>query len=523
MTKHKTNDAFPHYPALYQINTRVWLTELSRKLGRPATLDDIPDEELDRLADLGFDWIWMLSVWQTGPAARQVSRSNPEWVAEFHHTLPDLQDDDIAGSGFAITGYTVHSSLGGDAALARLRTRLQLRGRRLMLDLVPNHMGLGHPWVEDHPEYFIAGTEEDLQREPQNYTRVGRAGGERILAYGRDPYFSGWPDTLQLDYSNPATQQAMRAELMRIASQCDGVRCDMAMLVLPDIFERTWGRRAEPFWSRVIPEIRAKVPGFCFMAEVYWEREWDMQQEGFDYAYDKSLYDRLRGGQARPVREHLYAGLDYQDKLARFLENHDEPRAAATFGREMHQAAAVITFLSPGLRFFHQGQFEGRQKRISPHLVRGPLEPTDDGVHQFYERLLRVLHETTVRDGQWQLLECVPAWDGNWTSDCYLAWMWTGPAGEQRLVAVNYAGNQSQCYVRLPASGEGVVRFSDLMGDAAFDRESHDLAAQGLYLDLPPWGYHVLEVTNTTASVAPSRGNAGGVISGGAGTGAVVS
>ena len=113
------------------------------------------------------------------------------------------------------------------------------------------------------------------------------------------------------------------------------------------------------------------------MAEVYWDLEWTLQQQGFDYTYDKRLYDRLRDGHARPVREHFCAGLDYQNKMARFLENHDEPRAAAAFPPGMHEAAAVITFLSPGLRFFHQGQFEGRKKRISPHLCRGPCEPVD--------------------------------------------------------------------------------------------------------------------------------------------------
>src|SRR5512136_1137836 len=145
--------ASPAYPALYQINTRVWLTELSRKLGRQATLDDIPDAELDRLAGMGFDWIWMLSVWQTGPAAQQVSRKNPEWRREFQETLPDLRDDDIPGSGFAITGYTVHHDLGGAPALARLRERLRQRGLKLMLDFVPNHTALDHPWLEDHPDY----------------------------------------------------------------------------------------------------------------------------------------------------------------------------------------------------------------------------------------------------------------------------------------------------------------------------------------------------------------------------------
>jgi glycosidase len=491
--------AAPRYPSLLQVNTRVWLTDLSRRLGRPVTLDDVSDEDLDRLAAPGFDWIWLLSVWQTGRAAQQVSRTNPEWRAEFHDTLPDLTDEDIAGSGFAITGYTVHSALGGDAALARLRTRLQMRGLRLMLDFVPNHMALDHPWAESHPEYFVAGTEADLQREPQNYVRLELAGGtSRIFAYGRDPYFSGWPDTLQLDYGNPATQAAMAAELTRIAGQCDGVRCDMAMLVLPDVFERTWGRRPEPFWRRVIPAIRSEVPAFCLMAEVYWDLEWTMQHEGFDYAYDKRLYDRLRDQHARPVREHFLAGLDYQDKLARFLENHDEPRAAATFNADVHEAAAVITFLAPGLRFFHQGQFEGRRKRISPHLVRAPQEPQDNRLREFYQRLLSALERTALRDGAWHLAECVPAWDGNWTWDGFVAFAWQGASGERLLIAVNYSGNQGQCYVRLPFAETGgrTIRFTDLMSDALYDRGGGDLAASGLYLDLPAWGYHVFDITS---------------------------
>ena len=150
------------------------------------------------------------------------------------------------------------------------------------------------------------------------------------------------------------------------------------------------------------------------------------------------------------MREHFWAGLDYQDKLARFLENHDEPRAVRLSRRESIQAAAVITFLSPGLRFFHQGEFQGRKKRISPHLCRGPNEPTDQQLEQFYHRLLAVLRLPVVHHGQWQLLECVPAWDGNWTGDCFLAFAWHVPGGDRLLAAVNYAPNQSQCYVRLP-------------------------------------------------------------------------
>jgi hypothetical protein len=487
------------YPALFQINTRVWLTELSRGLGRRATLEDVPDAELDRLAEMGFDWVWLLSVWQTGLAGQHASRTNPEWRHEFHETLPDLTDGDIPGSGFAITGYTVHRDLGGDAALARLRERLRARGLRLMLDFVPNHTALDHPWVEDHPEFYVAGTELDLARAPANYVWVKRKAGDRLLAHGRDPYFPGWPDTLQLDYSNPATQAAMIGELVKIAGQCDGVRCDMAMLVLPDVFERTWGRSAEPFWPRATARVRQVAPEFRFMAEVYWDLEWTLQQQGFDYTYDKRLYDRLRARHARPVREHLLAERGYQDRLARFLENHDEPRAAAVFEPHVHDAAAVITFLCPGLRFFHQGQLEGRRKRISPHLGRGPDEPMDKERARFYEGLLAVLRHAVVRDGDWRLLECAPAWEGNWTNDCFVAFAWHDAGGARVLVAVNYAPNQSQCYVRLPFDDLAGARWRlvNRLRDGTYDRDGDDLAARGLYLDVPPWDAAVYSVTRT--------------------------
>jgi Alpha amylase, catalytic domain len=487
----------PRYPSLYQLNTRVCLTEVSRALGRPTTLDDISDAELDRVGGMGFDWVWCLSVWSTGAAGQRVSRTNPEWRREFEETLDDLREDDIGGSGFAITGYSVDPRLGGDPALARLRERLHARGLKLMLDFVPNHTALDHPWTEQHVEYYVSGTEGDLECSPQNFTRVKLLRGERILAYGRDPYFAGWPDTLQLDYGNPATQEAMIGELLKIAGQCDGVRCDMAMLVLPDVFERTWGRRAPVFWPDATRRVRERAPGFTFMAEVYWDLEWTMLQQGFDYAYDKRLYDRLREGHARPAREHLHAGLDYQERLARFLENHDEPRAAAAFADGTHEAAAIITYLSPGLRFFHQGQLEGRRQRITPHLIRGPQEPVNAGLRQFYDGLLEVLRRPIVRDGAWHLLEGTPAWDGNWTSDAFIAWSWQAPDGQRWVIAVNYAGHQSQCYVRLPFDGLAgcAVQLKDLMGAASHERNGDDLVARGLYLDVPAWGYHVFEVT----------------------------
>jgi Alpha amylase, catalytic domain len=487
----------PAYPSLYQINTRVWLTKLSASMGRPATLDDIPEVEWDRLAERGFDWVWLLSVWQTGVAARQISRANPEWRHEFEHTLPDLREEDIAGSGFAISGYTVHRDLGGDAALARLRHRLRTRGLKLMLDFVPNHLAPDHPWIDEHPDYFVRGSERDLAQAPGNFCRLQTSHGTLVLAHGRDPYFPGWPDTLQLNYGNAEAQQALIGELLRIAGQCDGVRCDMAMLVLPEVFAKTWGIGSQPFWPRATRSVRNLSPDFTFMAEVYWDLEWTLQQQGFDYTYDKRLYDRLRGGCARPVREHLQADLDYQKKLARFLENHDEPRAADTFADDVHKAAAVITFLCPGLRFFHQGQFDGCRIRISPHLIRGPDEPVNEPLKQFYDRLLEVLRRPTVRDGRWQLLNCEPAWDGNPSCGDFIAYAWQISGGDPVLVAVNYASHQSQCYVRLPFPSLGGRRYRlvDLLGDARYDRQGDDLASRGLFLDLPAWGRHAFIVS----------------------------
>jgi len=484
------------FPLLCQVNTRVLMTEWSQKLERNATLDDIPDSELNRLASFRFDWVWMLSVWQTGKEGQRISRQNPGWRKEFEETLFDLKEEDIAGSGFAVTSYTVSEQLGGEAALFRFRERLAERGMKLMLDFVPNHTGLDHHWIFDHTDFYVRAGESDLEREPGNYFRISRDEGDIILAHGRDPFFPGWPDTAQLNYGNPALQEAMIGELIKIAGYCDGVRCDMAMLVLPDVFERTWGIRCQPFWPEATRRIREVKPEFCFMAEVYWDLEWTLLQQGFDYTYDKRLYDRLKEGHAKPVREHLLAGLDYQGKMARFLENHDEPRAAADFPAGMHEAAAIITFLSPGLRFFHQGQFKGREKRISPHLVRAPEEPLNEELEMFYNKLLDILLRPIFRGGVWQLLDCLPAWEGNWTNDCYIAFAWQGNGEEKILIAVNYSSGQGQCYVRLPFYNMGGHSWllRDLIGESIYEREGDDLQAKGLYLDEPAWKIYVFSL-----------------------------
>jgi hypothetical protein len=477
-------------PLLFQLNTRTRLTALSVSLGRAATLDDIGDAELDGWASQGFDWLWPLGVWSTGLAGRAVSRADQALRAELREVLPDLTEADICGSCFAVTAYTVAPALGGPAALARLRARLAARGIRLLLDFVGNHTAPDHPWVQSAPDRFVHGTAADLAQAPANYIEVQTGAGPAILAHGRDPYFPGWPDTLQLDYANPATAQAMHDAVLEIAAQCDGVRCDMAMLLLPDVFRRTWGLDAAPFWPAAIAAVRARQPDFLFMAEVYWGLEDRLLAQGFDRAYDKTLYDRLVARDAAGARAHLAADLPGR---ARFLENHDEPRAAATFPPEVHRPAAALTFLSPGLRLIHQGQMQGARLHVSVHVCRAPVESVDPAISDFYARLMPALSHPAA-GGTWTLLDCTAAWDGNWTHDRFVAFL--RDSGDALLLVVaNYADNQGQCYVRLPVArfAGRTVRLRDLLGPAAYDRSGDDLLRRGLYLDLPPWGHHAFD------------------------------
>jgi hypothetical protein len=489
-------DPTRNHPKLYQINARVWISRYTEKIGRTATLDDVADAELDALAELGFDWIYLLGVWQNGEASRRIAQSDEQLQKEYVQVLPDLRDADICGSCFAIASYEVNPALGDERALTRLRQRLHSRNMQLMLDFVPNHTAIDHPWAFNQPEYYVPGDETLLVKEPQNYIRLQTIYGERILAHGRDPFFPAWRDTLQLNYGNPEVQSAMIREAQKIAELCDGLRCDMAMLLLPQVFERTWGIKTEPFWPRLIQTLRAQKPDFIFLAEVYWDLERELQQQGFDYTYDKGLYDRLTQQQARPLREHLRAQSSYAARMARFLENHDEPRAASVFPAPVHRAAATAAYTLPGLRFFHDGQLEGYPKRIPMQLCRAPNHPADEELKRFYRQLLRCLDQPALQQGDWILIEPSPAWDGNWTWEDFVISLWITQDDSALLAVVNYASHQSQCYARLAWESlrDHSWRLEDLLSSTHYVRPGSRLISSGLYLDLPPWGAHIFQI-----------------------------
>jgi len=316
-------------------------------------------------------------------------------TASFSGALTDWRLYDVAGPPYCIRDYLVDDRLGGPAAVAGARKELAARGVGLILDFVPNHVAPDHPWVTDRPELLVTGTEEDLDRDPASFLRVGNT----VLANGRDPCFPAWPDVVQLNAFAAVLRDAAVATLTSIAEQCDGVRCDMAMLILNDVFARTWGDRVGPapaadYWSTVISAVRSTHPGFLFVAEACWDLEWALQQQGFDFCYDKRLYDRLEHGPAEAVHGHLTGDTGYQQHLVRFVENHDEPRAAAAFG-DRSAVAAVTALTQSGAGLIHHGHVAGRRTRLPVFLGRYPDEPADPVVADFYRVFLDALADPT--------------------------------------------------------------------------------------------------------------------------------
>ena len=320
-----------------------------------------------------------------------------------------------------------------------------------------------------------------------------------MFACGRDPYFPAWHDVLQLNAFQPGLRQAVIDTVSNIAEQCDGIRCDMAMLMLNTVFERTWGTRAgakpvNDYWTTVIPAIRKKHREFKFIAEAYWDLEWELQQQGFDHCYDKKLYDRMEHGDAENVRLHLLADSSYQEKMVRFIENHDEPRAAATFPDGKGRAAAVAVLTLTGAKLLHEGQFEGRKVRLPVFLGRRPAERVDPDLTIFYQKLLKAVDRDVIRNGHWCLCER-SGWPDNQSCLNILAWCWVKD-DERYLIVINFGRETAQARVQVPwdeLRGK-TWRLSDVLSGETYDRGGDEMRDAGLYVDLKPWQCHVFQV-----------------------------
>jgi hypothetical protein len=498
-------DVLPTNPQLYEINTRVWLRTLSRRSGRQLTLGTVPQETWGRLKDLGMDLVWLMGVWLPSPAGLAADRNNQDLLRLCREILPDFTPEDLVGSPYAVAGYTLNPALGSESDLIKVRAELQRAGLGLILDFVPNHTAPDHPWVKVHPERYVSSESPDMFRPEEAFAVAGVDGLERWIARGRDPYFAPWPDTAQLCSVCPETRQALAAELQRIARFCDGLRGDMAMLALNSVFARTWqtwlaGRNQTPpareYWPEVLEALTGEFPDLIWLAEVYWGLEQELLGQGFHYVYDKTGYDRLRALAAPDFRQGLLEEGDRRARMVRFLENHDEERMAAAFPDEAHQCVALIHAATPGLRLFHQGQLEGRRKKLPVQLGREPEEPGNPAFLAFYRKLLGLTRQPLFKQGAGYPLPVLPPVPGDQAHQPLVAFGYSHER-QRGVIAVNLSGRGASGFLKFPAGfwqGWSRVTLRDEMGEPEknFPRFEEELEGQGLYVLLGPYGFHFL-------------------------------
>jgi hypothetical protein len=489
----------PH-PHLYEMNTWVWLNELSRKAGKITRLGDVSEQEWDRLRSLGFDCVWLMGIWERSPRSRQIARTDAGLRRAYDHALPGWREPDVVGSPYAIRAYRPDPALASWENLRRTREALHDRGMKLILDFVPNHTALDHEWVESHPEYYVQGSREEVGARPADFFAVHVGSATLHLAHGKDPYFPPWTDTAQLNLFHSDTRKALYGELEKMAEYCDGVRCDMAMLVLNEVFAGTWkgclqsdSPPKEEFWA----EACRLLPDFIWIAEVYWDLEWKLQRLGITYTYDKRLYDRLRGPAPSCIMDHLRADGEFQRRLVRFIENHDEERAMTAFGPRQHAAVAIVMATLPGMRLYHQGQLEGRRIRIPVQLARRMEESVDHRVEGWYVRLLHVTDDDVFHAGQWRLLVVRSSGDSSYEQ--LLAYEWK--LESKHVVVIVNLGTipargsivlMEDAFVPPQVRTEDFWVFDDPIHHFRLKRKVGELIEQGLHLEVPPYQGHIL-------------------------------
>ena len=483
-------------PHLYEINTWAWLEELSARLGRQVKLGDVPDQEWDALRDRGFDVVWLMGVWQRSPAARQIALE-PENSKSYSSVLPDCRPEDVVGSPYSVPAYKPDPRIGTWRDMDNVRKKLRARGMALFLDFVGNHTALDHPWAKKHPEFYVQGTQQDFEKDPASFYPVELKSGTFFLARGRDPYFPPWSDTLQLNHFHPRMRAAHLAELQAIARHCDGVRCDMAMLQLNDIFGKLWSKFLPPgmtapqteFWT----EARTIAPNLILLAEAYWGTEARLLNLGFSFVYDKDFYDAVRDLNLPGVRSRLGVPLSIQNRFARFMENHDEPRCAATFGGARLQALGTLMSTVPGMRFYHQGELEGRKVHLPIQLRRVAPEEPDPAVVAFFAKILHVTNEDVFHQGNWSLLPINA--EGDATSENLIAYEWRSPTA-WKIIVTNLSGSPAQGRIPL---GDRVAPsrqyiFDDQLNGVQYQRDGNELHGPGLFVRRDPFAAHLFDI-----------------------------
>ncbi len=471
--------------------------------GKRPSLDHIPDSELDRWCELPITHVWGMGAWQRSPKGRTVSIEHAGLRADYSAALPDWTEEDVTGSPYAVFGYEPSDRLGSLRAFIRFRQRLSERGIGLILDFIPNHFAIDHPWVASHSERFVmrADVSPDATPPPGWFSAKTRQ-GTRWFAHGRDPYFPAWTDTAQLDYRKPETRKAMVGELLKISDLCDGVRCDMAMLVLNNIFRKTWGNEnpsPHEYWVEAIDAVRAIKPSFLFLAECYWGTENHLLELGFDLVYDKDFSTRAIELKINDLRSTLSERRTWGQRYVRFLENHDEKRIAAQVPPERLPVLTGLLWLQPGHILWHEGEEYGAKIKMPVQLDRRPVEEQVPSIVNCLERNKKMLNDFPFAYGSAQLVAVNPTGVDDTTFSALIPILWT--AGNRRLLWIGNLSSQPAC-ARIPLHLIGMagrkVSLYDYVAETEFLRDGDELLGLGLFVMLPPNGMHWFEVKVVT-------------------------
>ena len=485
-------------PVLYEINTRVWI----KRFGKDIKLSEIPDEYFKDLADKGINIVWMMGVWETTPQIIEKCCLSPELVTAYNKSLNKWKREDIIGSPYSINDYQINPDLGSLTDLKLLRDQLSKFQIKLFLDFIPNHFSAASKLIDKKPELFLSGDEELLNYDPVTFFKPGPDKDE-IFAHGRDPFFPAWSDTIQLNYYNPETRKFMINKLLNLTEICDGVRCDMSILQLNNIFTNTWSgvlnkldypKPKTEFWKEAIAKVKSQNPDFTFIAEAYWDLEFDLQQQGFDYTYDKRLTERLASDDIFGAKTHLDADIIYQEKSVRFLENHDEKRAVSSFGKQKSLAAATIMSTVPGMKFYYDGQFEGKRIKLPLQLGFEPEERKSHTVMNYYNQLLQVIQNDVFKYGVFNKLDPISAGGNNHSFEHFFCWQWTYKR-ELWIVITNYSETTSQCRIKFDIFLDAnKIELFDHLAGISYTRNVDEIKSQGLYVELKGYRSHIFSV-----------------------------
>ncbi len=485
-------------PTLFEINTRIFV----KRFGANIKLLDIPDEYWKNLSQKGIDYVWLMGIWKTCSSTIDKYCFEDGLVNNYKLALKDWKKEDVIGSPFAIDTYNVNPELGDEESLLKLKSSLNKLGIKLILDFIPNHFSADTKLLREKPEIFLSADEQSFYIDSHTYYKPFD-NEEKYFAHGRDPFFPAWQDTVQINYYSKEAREYLENIIKNLTNYCDGLRCDMAMLVLNKVFKNTWigllkknnyAVLETEFWKEAILKTKEIKKDFLFIAEAYWDMEWDLQQFGFDYTYDKRLTDRLKSSYPGEIQDHFKAEYNYQIKSVRFLENHDEERAALVFGKEKSKAAAVIINTVQGMRLFYDGQFEGKRIKLPVQLGREPDEHPLNGIELFYEKILKITSDETFKKGKWELLEPISSWGNNYTYRHILSWMWSYKT-EKRVVVINYSDIVGTCRLKLDTRGYPEnFEITDLLNEQIYLRSSEEVFHTGLYVELKPWQAHIFKM-----------------------------